>query len=154
MLGYEGEEIMAVIKEVERIELFTGRLRHGADLLEEITELCKQKNMRLGRVEAIGAVQKACIGFYDQRKREYRYITIDEPLEITNLMGNISMKDGIAMVHAHVTLANGAGKAFGGHLAPGTIIFAAEVAIEVLDGTELVREFDDETGLALWAMEK
>jgi len=145
---------MAVMKEVKLKEIFVGKLKHGADLLEELTDICKEKNIQLGRVEAIGAVQKAVIGYYHQDKREYEYLNLDKHLEILNLTGNISIKDGNPMVHAHVTLADAEGKAFGGHLAPGTIIFACECVIEAFDGVILKREFDEETGLPLWNIEK
>lgn len=129
-----------------------GRLAHGADLLEEITSACTAQNIRLGRLEAIGAVQRARLGYYDQKTREYRFFTIDRPLEITALTGNVSAKEGEPMVHAHVTLADEAGNAFGGHLAPGTIVFACEVIIEPFEGEMLERTFDEETGLPLWQM--
>jgi len=141
---------MANMKEVKPKEMFMGKLKHGADLLEELTEICKNKNIHLGRVEAIGAVQKAVIGYYHQDKREYEYLNLDKHLEILNLKGNISIKDGSPMVHAHVTLADAEGKAFGGHLAPGTIIFACECVIETFDGVIFERVFDEETGLPLW----
>jgi len=145
---------MAVIKRVRQKEIFMGKLRHGADLLEEITGICKEREIRLGRIEAIGAVRKACTGFYDQKRREYEYITIDQPLEIANLTGNISIRDGSPMVHAHVTFSDSTGKTYGGHLAPGTIVFACELAIETLDGPALERRFDQETGLPLWDMQE
>lgn len=133
-------------------EMFMGKLQYGTDLLEELTTICKEKDIRLGRIEAIGAVQKACIGYYDQDNHTYGFHTIDQPLEIANLTGNISLKDGSPFVHAHVTLADDAGNAFGGHLAPGTIVFACEWVIEAFDGTPLERSFDAETGLPLWKM--
>ena len=40
----------------------------------------------------------------------------------------------------------------GGHLAPGTIVFACELIIEAFDGQELNRGMDRETGLPLWNM--
>ena len=141
---------MVVLKEVKKTDIFIGSLRHDGDLLDELTEICMQRNISLGHIEAIGAVKKACIGFYDQVKKEYRYINIDEPMEITNLTGNISTKDSKPFVHAHLTLADSEGKAFGGHLAPGTTVFACECIIEVFDGPAFDRGFDKETGLSLW----
>jgi uncharacterized protein len=141
---------MAFLTEVTGNRIFMARLGHGADLLAEITALCKERDISLGQVSAIGAVKKACVGFYDQGKRVYEYITFDRPMEIANLTGNISIKDGAPFVHAHVTLADEKGAAFGGHLAPGTIIFAGEMIIESFDGPQLSRAFDQETGLALW----
>jgi predicted DNA-binding protein with PD1-like motif len=145
---------MGILREVRKTDVFMGRLRHGADLLDELTEVCRQKDIKLGRIEAIGAVRKARIGFYDQEKREYEYITFDQPLEITNLTGNISIKDGSPFVHAHVTLADSSGRAYGGHLAQGTIVFACECMIEMLEGQAFERAFDSETGLSLWVIKE
>ena len=143
---------MAIFKKVKSIELFIGKLSHGGDLLEEITDICGKKNIHLGRVEAMGAVQKARLAFYNQQTREYQFFTINQSLEITKLIGNVSRKDGEPMVHAHITLADKAGKAYGGHLASGTVVFACEFILEVFEGPILERKFDKETGLPLWAM--
>jgi len=143
---------MATIKDVKLKNIFMGKLQHGADLLEELTQICKEKKIQLGRAEAIGAVQKAVIGYYHQDKRAYEFLTLDTHLEILNLTGNISMKDGSPMVHAHVTLADAQGNAVGGHLAPGTIIFACECVIEGYEGPAFERKLDQQTGLPLWDM--
>ena len=125
-------------------------LPHGADLLDAITDLARENDVETGTVMAIGAVKKARIGFYDQESREYRERDIGEPMEITSCLGNISMKDGEIFVHAHVTLADSEGQVVGGHLAPGTIIFAAECRIAELRGESLARGYDETTGLSLW----
>ena len=143
---------MTIKKTVKSKELFMGKLSYGCDLLEELTSVCQKENIRLGRIEALGAVQKAHIGFYDQQTREYRFHALPQPLEITKLIGNVSLKDGNPFVHAHVTLADEEGKAFGGHLAPGTVVFACEFIIESFDGPVFERGFDEETGLPLWTM--
>jgi len=145
---------MTVMKEIRHKEVFMVRLRHGADLLEEITGICRERGIRLGRIEAIGAVKNACVGFYDQERRVYEFIAIKEPMEILNLTGNVSIKDGAPFVHAHITLANASGMACGGHLASGTTVFACELTIVAFDGPELKREPDQETGLSLWKMEE
>ncbi len=144
---------MTGMNKVERKERIIGRLRHGADLLEEITGLCKQKGIRLGWISGLGAAQKARIGYYDQNSKQYEYIELDQHLEITNLTGNVSIRDGAPVVHAHINLADSSGRAYGGHLAPGTIVFACELSIEVLDGAVPEKKFDQETGLALWPIE-
>ncbi len=61
---------MAVFSEVRAGRCFMGKLDHGADLLAELTGVCEQNDIRLGRVEAIGAVQKARVGYYEQKSRE------------------------------------------------------------------------------------
>ncbi len=145
---------MAIIREVKAVKMFIGKLAHGADLLEEITKICVDQNICLGRVEALGAVKKARLGYYNQQDQKYHFLDLNQTLEITNLTGNISIKDGAPVVHAHVTLSDKDGHAYGGHLAPETIVFACEVAIQVLDGPKFERGFDQETGLPLWKMKE
>lgn len=134
-------------------EIYLGRLSRGDDLLEALTAFCRENDVRLGRVRALGAVQKASIACYDQERREYDYFSIDRPLEITNLTGNVSEKDGKPIVHAHLTLADETGAAFGGHLAKGTSVFACEFVIESFAGPPFRRTHDEVTGLPLWEMD-
>lgn len=141
---------MGKMAAVEKKSVYMGRLSFGADLLEELTKICKDRSVSCGRVEAIGAVSKACIGYYDQELRQYQFNTMAQALEILKLTGNVSLKDGEPMVHAHVTLADEKGRAFGGHLAPGTVIFACECIVEAFDGPEFKRVYDQDTGLPLW----
>ncbi len=143
---------MSILRRTERKERFIGKLSYGSDLLEELTEICRQRDIRLGWFQGLGAVQKACLSYYDQQMHEYQPLEIDRSLEITHLVGNVSLKDGVPFVHAHVTLADRAGHAYGGHLAPGTIVFACELTLEVLDGPVLERAFDQTTGLFLWSL--
>jgi predicted DNA-binding protein with PD1-like motif len=143
---------MATHREAAPSRCVMGRLGHGKDLLEELTSVCEKEGVKLGRVEALGAVKRARVGFYNQESREYEFLEFDRPLEITNLGGNVSLRDGKPMVHAHVTLADHEGNAFGGHLAPGTTVFACEFVLQVLDGPEFARGHDDATGLPLWKM--
>ena len=144
---------MRMVKRVKVRDRFMARLSKDKDLLEEITDICKKEGISLGRVEALGAVQKACFAFYDQGTHKYMPVPIDEPLEILKLAGNVSLRDGAPFVHAHATMADRAGRAYGGHLAPGTIVFACECIIEAFDGPRLTRELDGATGLFLWAEE-
>ena len=123
---------MAIMKKVKPGELFMGKLAHGSDLLEEITEICRNRNVQLGRIEGLGAVQRARLGFYDQHSREYQFFVLERPLEITKLVGNVSLKDDNPFVHAHITLADETGNAFGGHLAGGTVVFACEIYIRYI----------------------
>jgi len=128
-----------------------GRLAKGEDLLAALEKVAREQGITLGEVQAIGAVSQARVGYYKQVERKYYFLDLAHPLEILCLTGNISVKDGNPMVHAHVTLSDGDGRAFGGHLAEGTLVFACEFAIqEYQSATALVRRMDDPTGLFLW----
>ncbi|MFZ5452624.1 MAG: PPC domain-containing DNA-binding protein [Thermodesulfobacteriota bacterium] len=128
-----------------------GRLDKGDDLLRSLEKVCREHNLTLGEVRALGAVSRARVGYYDQEERKYYFLEMDQPLEILALVGNISMNEGQPTVHAHVTLADTAGRSIGGHLGEGTPVFACEFAIyEHLADQDLARQDDPETGLRLW----
>ena len=131
--------------------VFLGRLAHKSDLLEGITTFCEDNGLNAGFLCAIGALTMATIGFYDQEDRSYETISIEEPLELASLTGNLSLKDGKPMVHAHVVLSKDDGESVAGHLMSPTIVFAGEVFAAELRGDPLTREFDETTCLTLWA---
>lgn len=142
-------------KEVKEGRRFIGRFEAGQDLLASLNDFCKKQNIRLGAFNLVGAVRNAKLGYYDQAMKQYTgCVELNEKLEISSCMGNISIKDDEIMVHAHITLADMKGKAYGGHLMPGTEIFAAEFYIQELLGAELLREKDEITGLPLWQESK
>jgi predicted DNA-binding protein with PD1-like motif len=132
---------------------FIGRFECDDDLLQALTAFCKKENIRLGAFSVIGAVKNANLGYYHQEKQQYTgCVELNKKLEIASCIGNISLKDGEIMVHAHIVLADWDGKAFGGHLMPGTKIFAAEFNIQEYTGAELLRGKDVKTGLPLWKL--
>ena len=128
-----------------------GRIRKGDDLYNGIAAIAREHGIRVGRVTGIGSVEKAAVAFYDQKRMEYAEISINEPMEIVSLYGNVSLKEGSPFPHVHVVLSDARGNGKGGHLLPGTTpVFACEITIEEYDGEDLVRALDDETGLYLW----
>ena len=141
---------MAFYKEMTHQCCYMCKAAHGSDLLGEITDFCKGRGITLGRVEALGALVRATLGYYNQNTRQYETLEFDEHLEITNLVGNVSVKGGEPIVHAHVTLANDRGIAYGGHLVPGCEIFACEFVVQGFDGPQFTRGLDEQTGLPLW----
>ena len=133
--------------------IFVGRGEHDADLLDEITGFCQKNGFAAAEVSAIGAIKTLELSYYDQEKRVYcpvEGLQANAPFEIAALSGNISLKDGAAFAHIHIVAADKNGISFAGHLAPGTKIFAAEIAIRELKGQKLERALDAETGLSLW----
>ena len=143
-----------MLREVSAGKRFMGRLPQGADLLEALTQACVAQGITAGEVRAIGALTKAVLGYYNQQNREYEYVTLDSHLEIVSLIGDVSLKDGRPFVHAHVSLGDERGQLWGGHLAPGSEIFACEVMIVQYQSAEpFERAFDEGTGLLLWPME-
>ncbi len=152
------------INEYKLNKIHMGRLQHQADLLEEINTTCKKNHIKTGLISLIGAVSTVKLGFYDQKKHKYtcfipglKEIGINEPndtfapFEIVSGLGNISLKEGEPFAHIHLIVSDKEGKTYGGHLMPGTNIFAAEIIIQSFDGPELHRGLDQTTGLPLWS---
>lgn len=136
----------------QRGRSFLVRLPHDEDLLPTLKRFCDENNIAQGTVTVIGAVRRATIGYYDQEAREYKHIPFDQPMEIVSCSGNISLLEGEPFVHAHIVLADSEGKpAAAGHLMEDTIIFAGEAFVQELIGEPLVRKFDEQTSLSLWA---
>jgi uncharacterized protein len=128
------------------------RVEHDADLIQFMTELARNRGIKAASFTAIGAVKRAKLAYYDQKKHEYREMKVDSPHEVVSCTGNISLKNGEPFVHAHVVLANETGSARAGHLLEG-IVFAAEVHLRQLEGPKLERKYDEVTGLSLWEAE-
>jgi predicted DNA-binding protein with PD1-like motif len=142
-------------KEFVGEKVIMGKFSYESDISEELQKICIENNIRTGAINGVGAVKKAVIGYFDQAAKKYINIELKDEsgsteLEIISLIGNISIRDGKPFVHAHITLSDRSGKAYGGHLMPGTLAFAFEYVIQVLNGPDLVREFDDITTLHLW----
>lgn len=128
---------------------FLVRAEHDSDIIDFITEFAMKNDIITATFTAIGALKTAKLGFYDQGKHVYSEIMVAAPQEIACCVGNISLKEGKAFVHAHTVVADENGDTKGGHLLGGKV-FAAEIHITEVVGARLVRKHDAVTGLALW----
>jgi len=125
------------------------RAEHDLDLIQFITEIVEKKGITVAAFTAIGALKRAKLEFYDQKKHEYRAIKVVSPQEIASCIGNVSVKNGKPFVHAHAVLADEEGNTKAGHLVEGTV-FAAEIHLRELKGIKLERKHDEITNLSLW----
>lgn len=130
---------------------FLARLPKGADLLDAITTEFRSRSLKKAGFSLIGALESAVIGYYDTSGRVYNYREFAGPLEIVSCIGNVSEKDGEIFVHAHIVISGEDFVCYGGHLASGSPIFAAELCATELPGFVPKRGFDDPTGLFLWS---
>lgn len=126
------------------------RLEKDRDLLGQLTEYCNEHEIDAAQITALGAVTEAVIGFYDQDEEFYGETKIDKEMEMIQATGNVSYLEGERFVHMHATFADEDGNLHAGHLVEGNNVFAGEATITELEGPELIREDDPETGLTLW----
>jgi uncharacterized protein len=130
-------------------EPFLVGLPKGDDLLEAITTVFRELSLRKAAFTVIGAVTRATLGYYGA-SHHYANRDFQGMYEIAACMGNVSERDGEIFVHAHIVLSGEDYQCIGGHLMPGTEIFAAELFATPIPGSPLVRRFDEATGLKLW----
>ena len=75
-------------------------------------------------------------------------MTLDEQVELLSLIGDIALKDGQPVVHAHAVIGKKDGTALGGHLLKAYIRPTCEVVLTE-SPVQLQKFIDPESGLAL-----
>jgi predicted DNA-binding protein with PD1-like motif len=126
------------------------RLDRGEEVVSCLSEICSREGIRLGMVQGLGAADRVVIGLYDVGSRIYHKTTLEGPMEITSLAGNISRKDGAPYLHLHINVCDRQMHVLGGHLNVFRISATAEIFIRSMAG-EVGRRLDDAvTGLNLY----
>jgi len=92
------------------------KLEPNDDILESLTQAITENSIQTGFFTAIGAIKTANLGYYLLDQKKYKTITLEGNFEIVSCSGNITLKDGAPMIHAHLVVADQKGRAFGGHL--------------------------------------
>ena len=128
------------------------RIFEGEDLVEAVKKRVEENGVKAGIFILIGSLKNVIIGYY--KEGHYMSIGLDGPLEIASCMGNIAVDEkGEIVIHPHIVVANEKGKAFGGHLMKGSIVgVTAELVMIEASGVNLLRVFDEKTGLNLWKL--
>lgn len=122
------------------------RLEVGEEILASLTQLCKQEDIRLGSVNAIGAVSHAVTGLYNVAEKQYYSTRLEGPLELVSLMGNVTRKDGEVYIHVHASFSDLACNIRGGHLTEAVVSATCEMTVRRLEG-EVDRRVCETTGL-------
>eukprot|EP01086_Lenisia_limosa_P013992 TRINITY_DN43801_c0_g1_i1.p1 TRINITY_DN43801_c0_g1~~TRINITY_DN43801_c0_g1_i1.p1 ORF type:complete len:164 (-),score=8.72 TRINITY_DN43801_c0_g1_i1:44-535(-) len=115
------------------------RLHPGEDLMEGIVDTVRKHGFKAAAVATcVGSLTEARIRFANQTD----LTTLTGPFEIVSLTGTIG-PDG---PHIHISISNGVGQTFGGHLVTGSKIYTT-AEIVLLESRDLVfsREIDPET---------
>jgi predicted DNA-binding protein with PD1-like motif len=121
-------------------------------IINSLTDFCSENGITTAWVQALGAVSKATISYYDQVGHTYLLKELNGEYEIVSCSGNITLKEGKPFGHLHIILSDGQYNCLAGHLMPGTVeVFACEFTLSALSGIPLERAPDADTGLALWS---
>lgn len=122
------------------------RLDRGEQLQLTLKQFIKDKDIRAGWVNALGAAEAVELGYFDLDKKDYIWRQMKETLEITTISGNIAWEDTFPIVHLHGSFSDKDMNGYGGHVKELTVAATCEVHIVELK-PELKRSFDNVTGL-------
>lgn len=132
------------------------RLGPGCDLKESLEEVAKKESIQSGVIlsgaGSLGQVTLRNVRLFPDEfpimDRNRIFTPKKEPLELLSLSGNISKQDDEVRIHCHVTVSSGLedGRAYGGHLIEGCMVFSTcEVIIAEITGLRMKRNTDPET---------
>ena len=126
-------------------------LDNRVSIVEALTAFCLEKGILAGEITGLGAVNLATFRFLDPVTLKYVDKTFEEQMEITNLTGNISQKDGKPYLHLHITASRSDYSCIGGHLLDARINGACELFVTSFPGTFVGRQPDPDTGINLYS---
>lgn len=122
------------------------KLDKGASLVDEILRIAEREKIRTAMVEAIGGIKGITIGYFNQQAKKYEEHSYEEFMELTGLLGNITLKDGKPFLHAHCTLGRSDMSVIGGHLVKANVSPLVELFITPTTN-RATRKFSQELGL-------
>jgi uncharacterized protein len=105
-------------------------LDSGEEAFATLTSFANDAGITAASLTAIGAFEKATIGWFDFDKKTYKKIEIDQQCEVLSAIGDVAIgDDGKASLHVHVVLGLSDGTTRGGHFMSGTVRPTLEVVM-------------------------
>ena len=124
-------------------------LESGEEAFATLTRFANEAGISAASLTAIGAFEKATIGWFDFVAKSYKKIAVDEQCEVLSAIGDIAIgDDGKASLHLHVVLGLSDGSTRGGHLLEGKVRPTLEVVVTETPST-LRRKKKPDLGIAL-----
>jgi uncharacterized protein len=124
-------------------------LESAEEAFQTISRFADQEGITGASVTAIGAFERAEVGWFDFDEKRYKPISVGEQCEVLSLAGDIATgDDGKASLHVHAVLGLSDGSVRGGHLMEGIDRPTLEVTITEA-AAHLRRKKRPELGIAL-----
>jgi predicted DNA-binding protein with PD1-like motif len=124
-------------------------LDSGEEAFTALTRFANEARITAASVTAIGAFERATVGWFDFTSKTYRKIEIKEQCEVLSAIGDVAVgDDGKASLHVHIVLGLSDGSTRGGHLLAGTVRPTLEVVLTEVPA-KLRRKKRADLGIAL-----
>ncbi|HET8747722.1 MAG TPA: PPC domain-containing DNA-binding protein [Ramlibacter sp.] len=123
-------------------------LEPGDEAMEALQRFAVQESLNASRVSAIGAFERAELGYFEIDRKDYLRIPVDAQVEVLSLVGDVALDGGKPKLHLHAVLGRRDGSTVGGHLLSGVVRPTLEVLVTESPGY-LRKTWDARFGLAL-----
>src|SRR5204863_1139024 len=121
----------------------------GEEAFAALTRFANAEKLAAASLTAIGAFERATVGWFDLKAKDYRKIEINQQCEVLSALGDVAIgDDGKASLHVHVVLGLSDGSTRGGHLLAGTVRPTLEVILTEVP-SKLRRKKRADLGIAL-----
>ena len=121
----------------------------GDEILSGLTEFAAREKLTSGWFTAIGALQSAKFGWFDESRKAFRDIPVNDQVELVSLIGDAGLVNGTPAIHAHGAVALSDGQMRGGHLLQ-AIAWPTLELFFTSSSVKLTKKQDEETGLFLF----
>src|SRR5664279_2163151 len=138
-----------LVSDAADVQMYVVILDSGEDALAALTKFANDSKLTAASLTAIGAFEKATIGWFDFNAKRYRKIEVGEQCEVLSAIGDVAIgDDGKASLHIHIVLGLSDGSTRGGHLLAGTVRPTLEVVLTEVP-SKLRRKKRADLGIAL-----
>ena len=120
----------------------------GDEAMAVLSCFAADQNLTGAQVTAVGAFERATVGWFDRDAKDYRPIPVDQQCEVLSLVGDVAIGSDGPQPHLHAVLGLPDGSTRGGHLMEGHVWPTLEVIIRETH-TTLRKTYRPEAGLAL-----
>ncbi len=120
----------------------------GDEAVSVLTQFARAERLEAAQITAVGAFERATVGWFDREARDYRRIVVDEQCELLSLVGDVAEGQDGPIVHVHAVLGLSDGTTRGGHLLEGRVFPTLE-AIVTETPAELRKIMRPDIGIAL-----
>ncbi len=121
----------------------------GDELADGLLQFAKEQKLTSASFKAVGAFSSVRLRWFNWETKSYEpSVTLDGQVELLSMIGDVALKDGEPVVHAHVVIGKRDGTAHGGHLWRATVRPTCEVVLTA-SPAHLRKSFDPASGLFL-----
>src|SRR5438876_149796 len=121
----------------------------GEEAFAALTRFANEAGISAASLTAIGAFERATVGWFDLASKNYRKIEVNEQCEVLSAIGDVAVgDDGKPSLHVHIVLGLADGSTRGGQLLAGTVRPTLEVVLTEVPAT-LRRKKRADLGIAL-----